>query len=155
MNKEEMAVELIMQCEGFESKAYFDKFGAIWTIGFGTTRDPEGTVVKKGDICTFEQAQRYLVQFLKKTVYGPVKRLCGDMPVPDAVYAALCSLIYNVGITAASKSIKNAVEDQDWKLLAEIFRKYDKIHADDEYQICPALQKRREKEVNYFLSNLH
>ncbi|CAG2157285.1 unnamed protein product [Oppiella nova] len=57
-------INLICGFEGLELKAYDDGVG-VWTIGYGTTI-VNGIKVKKGDICTVEQAKSYMAQDLKK-----------------------------------------------------------------------------------------
>ena len=58
-------VDLICNFEGLRLKAYDDGVG-VWTIGFGTTKYPNGIRVKKGDTCTLEQAKSYMQHDLKK-----------------------------------------------------------------------------------------
>lgn len=94
-------VDLICNFEGLRLKAYDDGVG-VWTIGFGTTKYPNGIRVKKGDTCTLDQAKAYMQNDLKsfeQTVNNTVK-----VPLNQNQFDALVSLAYNIGTNAFSKS---------------------------------------------------
>lgn len=90
-------VALIKQFEGLRLEAYPDSAG-IWTIGYGTTRYPNGQKVRPSDRCTVEQADLYFGHDLQRfelavdalTVDGLVQRQ----------FDALTSFVYNVGESA-------------------------------------------------------
>lgn len=95
-------VDLICNFEGLRLKAYDDGVG-VWTIGFGTTKYPNGIRVKKGDTCTLDQAKAYMQNDLKsfeQTVNNTVK-----VPLNQNQFDALVSLAYNIGTNAFSKSM--------------------------------------------------
>ena len=94
-------VDLICGFEGKRLTAYDDGVG-VWTIGFGTTKYPNGIRVKKGDTCTLDQAKAYMQNDLKsfeQTVNNTVK-----VPLNQNQFDALVSLAYNIGTNAFSKS---------------------------------------------------
>ena len=94
-------VDLICNFEGLRLKAYDDGVG-VWTIGFGTTKYPNGIRVKKGDTCTLDQAKTYMQNDLKsfeQTVNNTVK-----VPLNQNQFDALVSLAYNIGSTAFKNS---------------------------------------------------
>lgn len=94
-------VDLICNFEGLRLKAYDDGVG-VWTIGYGTTKYPNGIRVKKGDTCTLEQAKAYMQNDLKsfeQTVNNTVK-----VPLNQNQFDALVSLAYNIGSTAFKNS---------------------------------------------------
>lgn len=94
-------VDLICNFEGLRLKAYDDGVG-VWTIGYGTTKYPNGIRVKKGDTCTLDQAKAYMQNDLKafeQTVNSAVK-----VPVSQNQFDALVSLAYNIGSTAFKNS---------------------------------------------------
>lgn len=94
-------VDLICNFEGLRLKAYDDGVG-VWTIGYGTTKYPNGIRVKKGDTCTLDQAKAYMQNDLKafeQTVNSAVK-----VPLNQNQFDALVSLAYNIGATAFKKS---------------------------------------------------
>jgi len=90
------ALSLIKQFEGFRDKAYKDAVG-VWTIGYGTT-----TNVKPGDTVTQAQAEAFLKRDAKQfadTIVNNVK-----VPLTNNQFAALLSLVYNIGGNAFQKS---------------------------------------------------
>ncbi|WP_441368263.1 lysozyme [Acinetobacter lwoffii] len=94
-------VDLICNFEGLRLKAYDDGVG-VWTIGYGTTKYPNGIRVKKGDTCTLDQAKAYMQNDLKafeQTVSSAVK-----VPINQNQFDALVSLAYNIGSTAFKNS---------------------------------------------------
>ena len=94
-------VDLICNFEGKRLTAYDDGVG-VWTIGFGTTKYPNGIRVKKGDTCTLDQAKAYMQNDLKsfeQTVNNTVK-----VPLNQNQFDAMVSLAYNIGTDAFSKS---------------------------------------------------
>jgi lysozyme len=163
-NKQAEAVRLIGQFESLKLKAYADTKG-IATIGYGTIRYPNGIPVKIGDSCTKEQAEEYLNFHLTNFVYREVNDLCAGSSVPDKVYAALCSLVYNVGAGVLLKdSFLSCVLTRDWGSysvlsdgsvkatgLAAIFLQYNKQTVDGVLKPVKGLTNRRVTEVKYML----
>jgi lysozyme len=140
MDKQSDAVNLIVRLEGIRLNAYKDSAG-IATIGVGCTVYDDGSAVKIGDKCTIEQAQTWLLFHLKKYVFP----LLSTFTVPDNVYVALSSFVYNVG--HVGQSMIHPIMFQDWEALADAFKLY--IYVDD--IISPGLVARRNTEVKYFL----
>ena len=94
-------IDLIRNFESLRLNAYDDGVG-VWTIGYGTTKYPNGIRVKKGDTCTLDQAKAYMQNDLKafeQTVNNTVK-----VPLNQNQFDALVSLAYNIGTNAFSKS---------------------------------------------------
>ena len=137
----EMAVKLI---QGFEKRrliAYLDD-KAIPTIGWGTTHYPNGIAVKLGDTCTPAQADEYLSLHLNKYVYPEL--LIYDMP--QKVYAAVSSLLYNVG--HLGNSIRSVLSNKQWDKLSDCFLEY--IICDK--RIDEGLKNRRKAEISFFMN---
>lgn len=152
MTKQQMAIELIEQCEGCKLEAYLDSRG-IPTIGIGTIYYPAGKHVKLGDICTLEQAQEWLNHHLEHYVYSVVDTVAND--APDRVWAALCSLDYNIGSALHGQSVLLALRHKNWTELATAFRKYNKQRNEhDELVFCQGLANRREIEIKFFMEGL-
>lgn len=112
-------VDLICNFEGLRLKAYDDGVG-VWTIGFGTTKYPNGIRVKKGDTCTLEQAKSYMQHDLKKfeqTVNSAV-----NVPINQNQFDALVSLAYNIGSTAFKNStLVKRLNEGNYKAAANQF----------------------------------
>ena len=112
-------VDLICNFEGLRLKAYDDGVG-VWTIGFGTTKYPNGIRVKKGDTCTLDQAKAYMQNDLKafeQTVNNAVK-----VPLNQNQFDALVSLAYNIGSTAFKNStLVKRLNEGNYKAAANQF----------------------------------
>jgi GH24 family phage-related lysozyme (muramidase) len=97
----DVGISLISSFEDTKLKAYDDGVG-VWTIGTGTIIYPNGVKVKKGDVCTTEQAKTYFTHDLKqfeKTVNDSVK-----VDLTQNQFDALVSLTYNIGSAAFKNS---------------------------------------------------
>jgi lysozyme len=147
-NQINLANALIKQCEGLKLNAYYDT-NNVPTIGIGTTRYPNGVAVKIGDTCTFEQSYQYLDSHLNKFIFPAVDNLQQKYEFDDYVYAAMCSLSYNVGSALAGESILAALKDGCKNELGTAFRKY--INSGGEP--CQGLINRREIEIKFFNQN--
>ncbi|NGP43187.1 lysozyme [Acinetobacter sp. GC2] len=112
-------VDLICNFEGLRLKAYDDGVG-VWTIGYGTTKYPNGIRVKKGDTCTLDQAKAYMQNDLKsfeQTVNNTVK-----VPLNQNQFDALVSLAYNIGSTAFKNStLVKRLNEGNYKAAANQF----------------------------------
>ena len=62
MQTSQKGINLITSFEGCSTKAYQDKYGKVWTIGYGHT----GPDVYEGQIITKEQAGNLLKNDLKR-----------------------------------------------------------------------------------------
>lgn len=142
------ASTLIAKFEGLKLKAYQDSAG-IWTIGYGTTINPEtGLPIKQGDEITHQKA----LDWLKINTAGTqtaVKKLV-KVPVNDRELAALTSLTYNIGIGAFSRStllrlLNSGAKRDD---VANQFLRWNKVKG----QVVKGLTKRRQLEKDLFLS---
>lgn len=112
-------IDLIRNFESLRLNAYDDGVG-VWTIGFGTTKYPNGTRVKKGDTCTLDQAKAYMQNDLKafeQTVSSAVK-----VPINQNQFDALVSLAYNIGPTAFKNStLVKRLNEGNYKAAANQF----------------------------------
>lgn len=90
-------IDLICSFEGYRDKAYDDGVG-VWTIGYGTTRYPNGISVKKGDTCTMAQAKLYMQNDLAN--FEAAVNEVVNVPLLQDMFDALVSLTYNIGIGA-------------------------------------------------------
>ena len=94
-------IEMICRFEGLQLYAYDDGVG-VWSIGFGTIVYPSGTRVRKGDICTLEQAKFYMSHDLKK--FEHAVDLAVKVSIDQNQFDALVSLTYNIGAGAFRNS---------------------------------------------------
>ena len=94
-------VGLAMQ-EGYTDRSVIPVPGDVPTIGFGSTRRPDGAPVQMGDRTTPPQA---LAQKLRdvRQFEGELKG-CVTAPLTQGEYDSLVSLAYNVGAGAVCRS---------------------------------------------------
>lgn len=96
---------LIKEYEGLVLTAYPDpgsKDGEPWTIGYGHTRG-----VKKGDVTTAAQAEKWLLEDLGAT-YAIIDKYV-KVGLNENQYSALVSFVFNIGeaLFAKSSVLKN------------------------------------------------
>lgn len=94
MNISNTALNLIAKWEGFYTNAYLCP-AKVWTIGYGTTKWPNGQPVKKGEVIKKDAAWELLrkqVQEHANTIEQYVK-----IPLNQNQYDALASFQYNLG----------------------------------------------------------
>ena len=98
-----VGLKLIGDQEGFRAQAYQDVVG-VWTIGYGTTSGA-GVEVRPGMVCTPEQAQRWLADYVDRDIIpaiqaahdARVKSLGWRTRFNQAQVDALCDAGYNLG----------------------------------------------------------
>jgi len=108
MEINEKGLALIKLYEGRRLQAYQDQKG-IWTIGYGHT----GPEVQKGLIWGPVEAEQNLMNDLKIKAY-PLWDFVTEQ-VNENQWSALCSLCFNVGLTAVknSRTLKLVNDGQD------------------------------------------
>jgi lysozyme len=142
------ATKIIAQFEGLQLRAYQDT-GNIWTIGYGTTINPEtGLPIKKGDVITKEKALSWL-RINTAALETQIKKLV-KVPINANQLTALTSLAYNIGIGAFNRStllrMLNSASDKN--LVAAQFIRWNKVKGKE----VPGLTNRRKLEAELFLS---
>ena len=93
MQISEAGLELLKEHEGLVLHAYPDPGsvdGNPWTIGYGHTRG-----VKRGDVCTAEQADAWLREDVQ-AAEAAVERLV-KVPLTQGQFDALVSFVFNLG----------------------------------------------------------
>lgn len=142
------ATKIIAKFEGLRLRAYQDT-GNIWTIGYGTTINPEtGLPIKKGDVITKEKALAWL-RINTAALETQIKKLV-KVPINANQLTALTSLAYNIGMGAFSRStllrlLNNGTEKN---LVAAQFIRWNKVKGKE----VPGLTNRRKLEAELFLS---
>ena len=132
-------LDLIKQFESLQLKAY--KCSAnVWTIGYGHTKN-----VKEGDRISQDQANCFLMQDLY-SVERAIIRLV-KVKINQNQFDALCSLIFNIGISAFNKSTLLAkLNTGDYVGAAEQFRRWNKVNN----VVMAGLVRRRQAEEDLF-----
>lgn len=144
-NNMSYAIDLIKKYEGLSLKAYKCPAG-INTIGYGTTSYPDGTPVKSGDVITKEKAEALLLDYVINKIMPNIR----DLGLTSNQETALCSLIYNIGWGAFSKSkCYKAIKNKDWETA---YREWEWYKADG--KTLKGLLKRRSEERYLFFSDI-
>lgn len=99
-------IELIKQFEGYEEKlpdgrarAYADPIHgwSVPTIGYGTTKYPDGRKVQQGDIITHEQAEQYLIAHIEAECKSTLEKIPTWSKMNENQRGAIYSFAYNLG----------------------------------------------------------
>lgn len=134
-------IDLIKRFEGYDkeladgrAKAYRDPLHGweVPTIGFGTTKYPDGSKVKKGDIITRAEAEKYLTWEVEKLCQPALEKIPTWEQMNSNQRGALYSFAYNLGANFYGGQNFNSItkvcddisrwEDKDW--VTEQFEKY-------------------------------
>lgn len=140
MNINKAGLDLIKEFEGLRLNAYADIVG-VWTIGYGHTKG-----VKKGQKITEAQAEEFLKSDLKwaeeavSTLVSP--------PLNENQFAALVSLIFNIGASAFKRStLLKKLNAGDFHGACMQFKSWSYAGGN----FVPGLQRRRLKEMDLFV----
>jgi lysozyme len=148
ISKKVSAAKIIAQFEGLLLDAYKDT-GNIWTIGYGSTKNPyTGVSVKEGDKISKETALDWLDKDIKQRQFALQKLI--KVPVTSNQLAALTSLAYNIGLGAFQRSTLLRLLNQKAPLqkVADQFLRWNKVNNVE----VKGLTNRRIKEKQLFLS---
>lgn len=132
-------LDLIKHFESLQLKAY--KCSAnVWTIGYGHTKN-----VKEGDRISQDQANCFLMQDLYSVEQAIIRLV--KVKLNQNQFDALCSLIFNIGISAFNKSTLLAkLNTGDYVGAAEQFRRWNKVNN----VVMAGLVRRRQAEEDLF-----
>lgn len=141
------ARQIIAQFEGLRLKAYKDPVG-IPTIGFGTTRYPDGKKVQLGDVCSEKQANDWLDDYIVKKIF-PVIMPALKADVSNNQFCAMISLAYNIGPSGLKRSplFKRLNEGAPKLEVADLFLRHNKAGG----KVLAGLTRRRKAERELFL----
>jgi GH24 family phage-related lysozyme (muramidase) len=114
------AIRLIAEFEGCHLEAYPDPLSGDepWTIGYGTTRYPDGRKVKRGDKVNVIEARQLLVQEVDRIAAQLADAVphWGEMSVGQQ--GALLSFAYNLGSgfygASGFETISRRLREKDW-----------------------------------------
>jgi len=133
-------INLITSFEGCSTKAYWDKYGKVWTIGYGHT----GKDVYKGQIISKQEAENLLKSDVKRfenyvnnPSYVPLK-------LNQNQFDALVSFSYNCG----QGNLKKLVGKRNLSQIANELLEYNKSKG----KVLNGLVRRRAAERQLFLS---
>lgn len=140
------AVLLIAQSEGLSLKAYKCPAG-VWTIGWGETDN-----VKPGDVCTKEQADRWLLEDLTDRVKN-LREMTTEWANANQM-GAFASLAYNIGLDGFQKStVLRKHNEGDFLAASRAFGLWNKAKNPNTGKLeeFPGLTARRARESALYL----
>lgn len=119
MKPSQNCINLIKRFEGCRLKAYKCP-ASLWTIGYGTTRYPDGKSVKEGEEISLYRAESLLTFDVNKFA-SQIK-----VNVNQNQFDALVCFAYNIGIGAFNKSTlkKMVIENPGNTLIKNEFMKW-------------------------------
>lgn len=96
--------DMLHKFEGYRAIAYPDPGtgGDPWTIGYGSTRYPDGSPVEPGDTVTLAYAAEIFAHDLDKFTRSVLQAV--EVPLTQNQLDALVSLTYNIGKNAFRRS---------------------------------------------------
>ena len=133
-------VNLIKSFEGCYKKAYWDKWGKVWTIGYGHT----GKDVYNGLKITDEQAESLLKQDLKRFENYVNNHNYVPQKLNQNQFDALVSFSFNLG----QGNLKKLCANRNLSQIADEILEYNKSKG----KVLRGLVRRRQAERNLFLS---
>ena len=158
MSYKQIAIDFIKNEEDLRLSAYPDP-KLRWelpTIGFGTTRYPNGSPIGRKDKITEEQAKLFLELYIERTIEPKLNKYPFWVKMNDNQRAAIISFSYNLGANFFGKktfssistllSDENTWKDKEW--VKHVFMKYCNPH---DKAITEGLKKRRAREAELFV----
>lgn len=141
-----VASDLCRVFEGFRAKPYLCPAG-VPTIGYGSTRYPDGTPIKMTDkAVTKAMADIYLFDELSKLLPWVIA-LCPTLS--GKRLAAILDFAYNLGIgRLRASTLRKRINAREWEGAKAELLKWNKGGG----RVLPGLVKRRETEVKLFQS---
>ena len=123
MNVNKQGIQLVKSFEGCFLNAYLCP-AKVWTIGYGSTKYPNGKSVKQGDKITQQESETLLSDTLDEFSKGVSKLI--KVELNDNQFSALVSFAFNLGIGALSKStlLKKVNANPNDKTIEQEFMKW-------------------------------
>jgi len=145
MKLSEHGLTIIKNFEGLRLSAYKDTAG-VWTIGYGSTRYQDGTIVKQGDRLANQVQAEILIKNTLTAYENAVLRKI-NVPLTQNQFDALVSFTYNTG-TASGKTLFKKLNAKDYQGAADQLLLWNKITdaVTGKKLICDILSQRRQQE---------
>ena len=123
-------IDLIKEFEGCHLKAYPDpKTGAApITIGWGSTRRPDGSTFRLGQIITQKQADEYLMYDIWNRFLPALKKIPYWNEMNENQRGALLSFSYNLGAnfygSSGFNTISKVLRKKKWSDVPKVLKLY-------------------------------
>lgn len=150
------AVDLIKEFEGCHLHAYPDPLtkGPPITIGWGSTKDFNGSPFKMGKIITQEYAYKLLMFDLENRYLPSLEKIPHWNEMNDEMRGAILSFAYNLGADfygfSGFNTITNVLKNKEWSKFPETLKLYKNPGSNVE----AGLLRRRIAEGNLFKKGL-
>lgn len=145
MNISEKGIRFIKEEEGEKLSGYLDSVG-IATIGVGHTGHVDGVVVSKEMMISAEKSTELLRKDLAVVEQAIAKHVA--VPLSQNQYDALCSLIFNIGVTAfVNSTVRKKLNEKHYQEAAEAFLLWKRAG-----KLVNLLLPRRKRERMLFLT---
>lgn len=140
----EIATTLCKEFEGFRGKPYICPAG-VPTIGYGTTRYPDGRAVAMTDApVTRAEANAILEHQLRADFLPGVLRLCPSLVTDTRRLNAVVDFAYNLGVGRLQTStLRRKLNQGDWAGAKEQLMRWVRGGG----RVLPGLVRRREAEA--------
>ena len=140
MRTSQNGINLITSFEGCYTKAYWDKYGKKWTIGYGHT----GADVYEGKVISKAEADELLKQDLIRFEKYVNNKQYVPLQLNQNQFDALVSFTYNTG----QGNLKKLVAGRNLQQIADELLEYKRSNG----QVLKGLLRRRTEERKLFLS---
>ena len=140
----ELATTLCKEFEGFRSKSYLCPAG-VETIGYGSTRYPDGRKVKLDDPpITRNEAEEILRWQLEREFLPGVLRACPSLISHPQALNAVVDFAYNLGVGRLQTStLRRRINQGDWEGAKEQLMRWVRGGG----RVLPGLVRRRKAEA--------
>lgn len=119
MSATDLAIDVARRFEGCKLTAYWDRWGKVWTIGWGHT----GPDVHEGLVIDQDRADELLARDMGKAEMWCYRLL--PVPLADHQRAALCDFTFNLGSAKLrSSTLRKKILRGDIEGAAEEFPKW-------------------------------
>lgn len=149
-------ISLIKEFEGCSLKAYYDPLSGNLpiTIGYGSTRRPDGSVFMIGTTITQQEAEALLAHQLKKDYLPPLTKIPYWNEMNEQMQGALLSFAYNLGANFYGNSgfntITNALKNKNWKSVPDALL----LYVNPGTNVTAGLTRRRKAEGDVWKAGL-
>jgi lysozyme len=136
----------VVKHEGFSPEPYHaTRNESFLTIGYGSTKHPDGSAIKPTDTLTRKQAEEYMKNDLES--YKRIMQRCVKVPLLEREFNAYASLAYNIGPTAfCNSTLVRLLNQGDYQGACKQILRWDKqagkplkgltIRRQEEYKVC-------------------
>jgi GH24 family phage-related lysozyme (muramidase) len=150
----EPALKLIKEFEGLSLSAYPDPLtgGKPYTIGYGSTKNLDGTPFKLGDKITKEQAEALLISSIEKNFLPSLEKIPYWNEMSSNKRSCLISFSYNLGSnfygSGDFNTITKCLKEKRWKDVPAAMMLY--VNPGSNVEV--GLRRRRKAESDLWLS---